>query len=62
MMVIANIVQVLNTLLEAGFEKENFLLGDIQKLTELLDTNLKSQEGIVGFGMLKTALTEQDIV
>ncbi|KAF2734802.1 hypothetical protein EJ04DRAFT_534654 [Polyplosphaeria fusca] len=37
---------VLDTLLEAGFDRDDFLLEDIRKLTVLLETNLKSQAGI----------------
>jgi hypothetical protein len=42
--------QVLETLLENGFSKEEFLLADIRKLTVCLENNLKIQKGIVGFG------------
>ncbi|KAF2477643.1 Ent-kaurene synthase, partial [Lindgomyces ingoldianus] len=40
---------VIDTLLESGFDKEDFLREDIRKLTVFLETNLKSQKGIVGF-------------
>jgi len=53
---IADIGKVLNTLLEAGFDKNDFLLADIRKLTVLLESNLRLQEGIVGFGMLEVNL------
>ena len=43
---------MLDTLLESGFDKDNFLLADIRKLTVLLETNLRAQKGIIGFGML----------
>ncbi|ORY10760.1 hypothetical protein BCR34DRAFT_654185 [Clohesyomyces aquaticus] len=41
---------VLDTPLESGFEKDDLLREDIRKLTILLETNLKTQGGIVGFG------------
>ncbi|KAF2651583.1 hypothetical protein K491DRAFT_606568 [Lophiostoma macrostomum CBS 122681] len=40
---------VLDTLFEAGFDKEDFLLADMRKLTVFLESNLKAQKGIVGF-------------
>ena len=47
-----NRIKVLGTLLESGFDKEDFLLADVRKLTVLLETNLRAQKGIIGFGML----------
>ncbi|KAF2198780.1 Ent-kaurene synthase [Delitschia confertaspora ATCC 74209] len=40
---------VLEVLLEGGFTQEDFLLEDIRKLTFTLQSNLKNQQGIVGF-------------
>ncbi|KAF2191563.1 hypothetical protein K469DRAFT_623355 [Zopfia rhizophila CBS 207.26] len=49
---------VLDILLESGFDREDFLLADIRKLTVLLETNLKGQKGIVGFGMISAPHVE----
>ncbi|KAF2248178.1 hypothetical protein BU26DRAFT_428436 [Trematosphaeria pertusa] len=40
---------VLDTILESGFDKDEFLLADIRKLTVLLEANLKQEKGIVGW-------------
>lgn len=39
-------------MLESGFDREDFLREDLRKLTVLLESNLKAQNGIVGFGKL----------
>lgn len=41
---------MLDTILESGFDKDEFLLADIRKLTVLLEANLKQEKGIVGWG------------
>ncbi|PSN74107.1 Ent-kaurene synthase [Corynespora cassiicola Philippines] len=46
---IFEITWVLETLLESGFDKEDFLLADVRKLTLLLESNIRSHRGIVGW-------------
>ncbi|KAF2677878.1 hypothetical protein K458DRAFT_446746 [Lentithecium fluviatile CBS 122367] len=41
---------VLDTLLESGFDKDDFLLADVRSLTKLLEKNLTQGKGTVGWG------------
>lgn len=52
--------QVLDTLLQSGFIKEDFLLADVRSLMALLETSTKQGQGIVGWGMRQTADMETD--
>ncbi|KAH3955393.1 hypothetical protein HBI81_039160 [Parastagonospora nodorum] len=40
---------VLNTLLQSGFDKDDFLLADVRSLTTLLETGIKQGQGTVGW-------------
>ncbi|KAF2864749.1 hypothetical protein BDV95DRAFT_508760 [Massariosphaeria phaeospora] len=40
---------VLDLLIESGFDKDDFLLADMRKLTLLLEKNLQAHKGIVGW-------------
>jgi hypothetical protein len=47
--------QVLNTLFQSGFDKDDFLLADVRSLTTLLETCIKQGQGTVGWGMRGTS-------
>jgi hypothetical protein len=47
---------VLDTLLDSGFRKDDFLMADIRSATTLLETNLKLGAGTVGWGMSRLAM------
>jgi hypothetical protein len=46
---------VLDTLFEAGFNQEDFLMADIRSMTTMLETNLNKGKGTVGWGRLATS-------
>jgi hypothetical protein len=46
---------VLDTLFEAGFNQNDFLMADIRSMTEMLEANLSKGKGIVGWGELATS-------
>jgi hypothetical protein len=46
---------VLDTLLEAGFNQDDFLMADIRSMTTMLETNLNKGKGTVGWGELATS-------
>jgi hypothetical protein len=53
---------VLDTLFEAGFNQEDFLMADIRSMTKMLEANLSKGKGTVGWGEPATPHVKAEII